>query len=159
MSPLHQLGIWYSIDLNNKSHKNLADEKCELQIVNCMTVNKIRCLKHSIWFLSLMWSCFSVHAPFCGLLPTRWHGVQWQVCDACGPACGLPDRSCSLGRAWYQWTACLLPAHSPRYGLVLSLFTHLPLDKMAAISQTIFSGAFSCMKNFVFWLKFTEVCS
>ena len=32
--------------------------------------------------------------------------------------------------------------------------THLPLDKMAAISQTIFSGAFSWMKSFVFWCKF-----
>ena len=29
---------------------------------------------------------------------------------------------------------------------------------MAAISQTIFSNAFSWMKNFVFWLNFTEVC-
>ena len=28
------------------------------------------------------------------------------------------------------------------------------LDKMAASSQTIFSDAFSQMKNFVFWLKF-----
>ena len=28
------------------------------------------------------------------------------------------------------------------------------LDKMAAISQTIFSDAFSWMKSFVFWLKF-----
>ena len=32
--------------------------------------------------------------------------------------------------------------------------THLPLDKMVAISQTIFSNAFSWMKMFVFWLKF-----
>ena len=32
--------------------------------------------------------------------------------------------------------------------------THLPLDKMAAISQMIFSDAFSWMKSFVFWLKF-----
>ena len=32
--------------------------------------------------------------------------------------------------------------------------THLPLDKMAAISQTILSDGFSWMKNFVFWLKF-----
>ena len=32
--------------------------------------------------------------------------------------------------------------------------THLPLGKMAAISQTIFSDAFSWMKSFVFWLKF-----
>ena len=32
--------------------------------------------------------------------------------------------------------------------------THPPLDKMAAVSQTIFSAAFSLMKSFVFWLKF-----
>ena len=32
--------------------------------------------------------------------------------------------------------------------------THHPLEKMAAISQTIFSDAFSCMKSFVFCLKF-----
>ena len=31
--------------------------------------------------------------------------------------------------------------------------THLPLDKMAPISQTMFSDAFSWMKSFVFWLK------
>ena len=36
--------------------------------------------------------------------------------------------------------------------------THLPLDKMAAISQMIFSDAFSWMENFVFWKKSTEVC-
>ena len=29
-----------------------------------------------------------------------------------------------------------------------------PMDKMAAISQTVFSYAFSWMKRFVFWLKF-----
>ena len=34
------------------------------------------------------------------------------------------------------------------------LFTHLPLDKMAAVSQTIFSDAFSWMKSFEFWIKF-----
>ena len=32
--------------------------------------------------------------------------------------------------------------------------TCLPLDKMAAVLQTIFSDAFSWMKIFVFWLKF-----
>ena len=36
---------------------------------------------------------------------------------------------------------------------------HLPMDKMAAISQTIFSYAFSWETNFVFWLKFIKVCS
>ena len=35
-----------------------------------------------------------------------------------------------------------------------AVLTHLPLDKMAAILQTIFSDAFSWMKNFVFQIKF-----
>ena len=42
-------------------------------------------------------------------------------------------------------------------GLYWSLWptlTHLPLDNMAIISQTIFSDEFSWMKSFVFWLKF-----
>ena len=34
------------------------------------------------------------------------------------------------------------------------LLIHLPLDKMAAVVQTIFSDAFLWMKTFVFWLKF-----
>ena len=34
------------------------------------------------------------------------------------------------------------------------LLTHLPLDKMAAISQTIFSDAFSWKQSFVFWFIF-----
>ena len=36
----------------------------------------------------------------------------------------------------------------------LVLLTHLPLNKMAAISQTTFSNAFSWIKSFVFWFKF-----
>ena len=31
---------------------------------------------------------------------------------------------------------------------------HLPVDKTAAVSQTIFSHVFMWMKGFVFWLKF-----
>ena len=38
--------------------------------------------------------------------------------------------------------------------LFLESLTHLPLDKMADISQTIFSDALSWMEFFVFWLKF-----
>ena len=33
------------------------------------------------------------------------------------------------------------------------LLTHISLDKMAAISQRIYSNAFSWMKSFVFWFK------
>ena len=32
--------------------------------------------------------------------------------------------------------------------------THLPPDKMATISQTTFSNAYSGMKKFKFWLEF-----
>ena len=39
------------------------------------------------------------------------------------------------------------------WGTSLAL-THVPLDKMAAFLQMIFSAAFSSMKSFVFWLKF-----
>ena len=35
-------------------------------------------------------------------------------------------------------------------GTSVSLLTHHPVDSMTAISQTIFSGAFSWMKSFVF---------
>ena len=41
-----------------------------------------------------------------------------------------------------------------RTGLSHDLLTHLPLNKMAAISQTMFSDAFSWMNSFIFWLKF-----
>ena len=39
------------------------------------------------------------------------------------------------------------------YRLMAISLTH-PLDKLPAISQTIFSYAFSWMKNVLFWLKF-----
>ena len=34
----------------------------------------------------------------------------------------------------------------------MKMLTHLPLDKIASVSQTIFSNAFSWMKNFVFFV-------
>ena len=38
--------------------------------------------------------------------------------------------------------------------LLWHILTHLPLDKMAAILQVLFSDAFSLMKSFAFWLNF-----
>ena len=38
--------------------------------------------------------------------------------------------------------------------LEYAVFTHLPLVKMAALSQTVFSDVFSGMKMLVFWFKF-----
>ena len=56
---------------------------------------------------------------------------------------------------------------SKQWGLCDNIYTwlysylsnHLSLHKMAFISQTIVSNAFSWTKSFVFWLRFTEVCS
>ena len=43
-----------------------------------------------------------------------------------------------------------------RYGaeIIWNLLPHLPLDKMAAILQTLFSDAYSRMKNCVFWMAY-----
>ena len=41
-----------------------------------------------------------------------------------------------------------------RSGDLIKCLTHLLQDKMAAISQTIFSDAFSWMKSLVFFFKF-----
>ena len=50
-----------------------------------------------------------------------------------------------------QNCACSYPG--PWYSQA-NVKTHLPLDKMAAILQTVFSDVFSWMKSFVFWIKF-----
>ena len=50
-----------------------------------------------------------------------------------------------------SWAAIILVY----WGRVILLsLSHLPVDKMAAISKTIFSDAFSWMKSLIFWLKF-----
>ena len=54
---------------------------------------------------------------------------------------------------------CVFQVICTRLCRVLLLITHLPLDKMAAVSQTIFSYAFSWMKILYFDSNFTEVCS
>ena len=58
---------------------------------------------------------------------------------------------------WWKFGRCDCGSHdchpkSP--GTNTTMLTHLLLHKMTAISQTIFSDAFSWMERFVFWLKF-----
>ena len=45
----------------------------------------------------------------------------------------------------WHWGCMFAPTHN---------LTHLPMDKMAAISQRTFLNTFPWMKSFVFWLKF-----
>ena len=66
-----------------------------------------------------------------GLMPTRRQAIKW------------------TGH-WWPRSLTQLAFTGPRWA-VLPLPP--PLDKMAAVSQTIFSYAFSWMKNFAFWFK------
>ena len=88
------------------------------------------------------------------------------------PSSHMPSRTGgSLNRCLKAWRGILItwscastwetcwPAETTTQSLLRSYkigekSTHVPLDKMAAMSQTIFSDAFSWMKSFVFWLKF-----
>ena len=53
----------------------------------------------------------------------------------------------------------LMPVNLNKMGEINRCLTHQPLDKMPAISQAIFSDAFSGIKNLYFDLNFIEICS
>ena len=75
--------------------------------------------------------------------------------------------SLALVRGIHQWTWPVMRKMFPFDDVIMSkavyernhiiserLLTHLPLDEMTAISQRIFSDAFSWTKSFVLWLEF-----
>ena len=64
----------------------------------------------------------------------QWHGARNYILSS---------------RTKRRWSSM---AHTLTQGVMT--LTHLPLDKMSAISQTIFSDVLLSMKSFVFWLKF-----
>ena len=64
----------------------------------------------------------------------------------------LPDPTDRKKSEWMKLSAA--PLRQTHYYTKINNLTHLALDKLAAISQTIFSDAFPWMKKFVFWLKF-----
>ena len=82
-------------------------------------------------------------------LIARLMGPTWGPSGADRTQVGpmLPHEPCFLG--WFNAKKNVTPVHYHSFAL-----THLPFNKMAAISQTIFSDAFSWMKIFIFWLKF-----
>ena len=72
-------------------------------------------------------------------------------------------RNCRNYFLWWIWFIWISTYHNQAVAHVASLpcaivrkidFTHLPLDKVAAISQTTFSNAFSGVYKFVFWIGF-----
>ena len=75
-----------------------------------------------------------------GNMPYGVIGPQWATASTCNTSRPVDTYTCQGSRSPLAQT--------------INHFTHLPLDKMADISQTIHSDALSWMKNLVFWLKF-----
>ena len=65
----------------------------------------------------------------------------------------MPSLLCGKSQMW-KWECLLSHVSCLDKGNSHNKLSYLPLDKMAAISQAIFSNAFSWMKSFVFWFKF-----
>ena len=83
------------------------------------------------------------------------HGVARQLCNHADPSATQMATTVNFNPVQMTKSSELT---STRYRFdaeaVAQYLTHLPLDKMTAISQTIFEVAFPWMKSFVFWLKF-----
>ena len=71
------------------------------------------------------------------LIPTRWqHHIMHFA------------RQTKMG--WINWCQTKIIATTQ----TIDLITHLPLDKMVAISQMTFSNEISWMKSLIFWFEF-----
>ena len=87
-------------------------------------------------------------------------GTQTEYQSKVGPTKDTPYLAL-IGELWHVLCEYLWENWAPynstiRYFqqyLGIPALPHLPLDKMAAISQTTFSKAFSWMKSFVFWFE------
>ena len=67
-----------------------------------------------------------------------------------GQTCGFCQAENSSKLCW-----CLPTSHVQRTSKISRLvITQPPLEKMTAVSQTMFSDAFSWSESFLFWLKF-----
>ena len=89
------------------------------------------------------------------LVRTQVWTPKWQYCAICCPfhreqdcriACSSPESA-----IWWVWIRLSFSLISKESCHQLA---HLSLEKMGAISQTIFSGAFSWVRDVVFSLKF-----
>ena len=76
------------------------------------------------------------------------HGRSCKNFHFPGPLCGVSTNNNLEHKIFYSRKYTSKKFSAKHFG------HHLPLDKMAAISQMMFSDAFSWMKSFVFWFKF-----
>ena len=137
------------------SNKVIASECCICDAATCVTVAHSPAWYYSqtdfpsilidewIWLMSEFdwW----VNSPS---LIARFMGPTW------GPS--GTDRT-QVGPMLATWTLLIKVKWAPDLSLsrhILNGLTHWGRDKMAAISQTTLSNAFSWMKMLKFWLKF-----
>ena len=117
---------------------------------------------HNFPVLPLLLSTFSwpphmVHSEI--IFPIEWFRIGWLYLTTLRPE--AVDYCYHGNKTRGPWVSCLKILATKQnwrdivYAIHISIkLTHFPLDKMAAILQTVFADAFSWMKNFVFWLKF-----
>ena len=135
---------------------------------NAYCVNKYGWLLCWIYTLYQYWKCWSVLMIGCWedvhrgnllkILLLWWHDKKRnsnQVSQIFDISRGYttrqyPQYGSEKSRIMVRlWTCKWLPVLMDRFK------SHLPLDKMAAISQTTFADAFLWMKSFIFWLNFS----
>ena len=108
------------------------------------------CYKISIWQYLVWYSALSIYL---GIVPTKV--VVQYIAMSCTT---VTIHTCLHSTAIYISRQLSLEWHHTLKKLYIKeltdTLTHLSLDQMAAISQTIFSDAFSWMKSFVFRFKF-----
>ena len=157
----------------HKSHRNndvcfwLNKHQCNPgQLINSQH-SQLRWLSSHIMMTSSNGNIFRVTGPLCGEFTspgefptqrsvTRSFDVLFDLCLNNGWVNNRQAGDLRRHRAHYDVIVIYLCLVIQICHISSCLFylTHLPLDKMAAISQTIFSYAFLWIKSFVFWLKF-----
>ena len=110
-----------------------ADRRCS----NCIwVINNLMCLVLETWqYVSTVY-----HSP-------RW---VWRSRRLPHPDYRPPSEGVSYPP--HQGCQCWNPGW--RKSMECNELTHLSLDNMTTIPQMIFPDAFTCMKSFVFWIKF-----
>ena len=109
----------------------------------------------------IKWKHFPRYWPFVReFTGHRWIPAQRPVTRSCDVFFDLRMNKRLSKQSWGWWFETPSPSlwrHCNGKSMFVSairIVTHCNRDKMATISQTTFSTAFSSMKLFVFWLKF-----
>ena len=106
-----------------------------------------------------IWDTAQGQYTWCAVIVIWWYlfsrGLDWITKGSCENS----DRGASE-TSFYTCQSATEEYQRAWSHRLLGKLTHLPRDKMAAISQTIFSDAFSWMKGFIFWLNWSlSLCS